>query len=61
MNFYDLSNKLHFPVEKLYTLYQELFPNVKLYSYTNTLLREEIEKLTKRVGSYNEYFTNKNY
>jgi hypothetical protein len=48
MNFYDLSYKTHIPVEKLYTLYQGLFPNVKIYSYTNTLLREEIEKLTEQ-------------
>jgi hypothetical protein len=47
MNFYDLSNKLHLPVEELYTLYHELFPNVQLYSYTNTLLKSEIKKLTE--------------
>jgi hypothetical protein len=50
MNFYKLSRKLRLPVEKLYTLYQELFPNIKIYSYTNTLLREEIEKLTKETA-----------
>jgi hypothetical protein len=50
MNFYNLSSKLHIPVEKLYILYQELFPNVKLYSYTNTLLKNEIEKLTEKAA-----------
>jgi hypothetical protein len=54
MNFYDLSNKLRLPVEKLYTLHQELFPNVKLYSYTNTLLKNEIEELTKQAVPYKD-------
>jgi hypothetical protein len=51
MNFYNLAVKLNVSVEKLYSLYQELFPNVKLYSYTNTLLKNEIEKLTAKVKS----------
>jgi hypothetical protein len=54
MNFYDLSYKLNLPVEELYALHRELFPNVKLYSYTYTLLKNEIEKLTKQVISYKE-------
>jgi hypothetical protein len=54
MNFYKLSNKLHLSVDKLYSLYQELFPNIKIYSYTNTLLKEEIERLTTKVNINNK-------
>jgi hypothetical protein len=49
MNFYNLARKLNVSVEKLYSLYQELFPNVKHYSYTNMLLENELEKITVSV------------
>jgi hypothetical protein len=49
MTFYNLSNKLHLPVEKLFTIYKELFPYIKLYSYTNSLTKQEIEKITLSV------------
>jgi hypothetical protein len=54
MNFYNLSGKLKMPVEKLMSLYQELFPNVKIFSYTNELLKNEVKILTEAIrSSYN--------
>jgi hypothetical protein len=45
INFYILARKLNMSVENLYSLYQKLFPSVKIYSYKDILLEKEVEKL----------------
>jgi hypothetical protein len=51
LNFYILARKLNISVEDLYSLYQKLFPSVKIYSYKDILLEKEVEKLIRITGA----------